>query len=110
VFQIPAKAIVEVSPALNTTPPTYLAYIEWFSTLSGIPDPKHRMFRVSRSMRDGRRHAAVIPVDLVVCSVHLFPWFGPLVPKEWNSFTVLEECQAFYINPFTDVSSYLTFA
>jgi len=34
---------------------------------------------------------------LIVSSVHLFPWVGPLIPREWNSFTVLEQCQVFYI-------------
>ena len=28
---------------------------------------------------------------------------------EWNSFTVLDQCQVFYVNPFTDVRSYIGF-
>jgi hypothetical protein len=89
--------------------PTHLAYIEWFTPLAATPDPKHQMFRVSRSIERGRLCTEIIPVDLIVCSVHLFPRFGPQIPEEWNSFTVLDQCQTFYANPFTDLHSYLTF-
>ena len=98
-----------MSPALDTTPPTYLAYIEWFSALSARPDPKHLMYRISRSTTDGCRSAEVIAVDSIVCSVHLIPRFGPSTPQDWNSFTVLDQCHTFYVNPFTDRYSYLTF-
>ena len=61
-------------------------------------------------MQEGRRRATIIPLDAILCSVHLFPHFGPVTPRDWNSFTVLERCNSFYINPFTDLHNYLTFA
>ena len=51
----------------------------------------------------------MIAVESIIQSVHLIPQFGPIVPQEWNSFTVLEHCNTFYVNPFADVHSYLTF-
>ena len=108
-FRIPSKVVHEVAPSLDTVPPTYLVYVEWFSPLSAAPDPKHLMYRVSRPIENERRSAAIIPLDRIVCSVHLIPRFGPVTPPEWSSFTVLDQCQTFYVNPFTDRSSYLTF-
>jgi hypothetical protein len=61
-------------------------------------------------MQGGHRHATIIPVDTILCSVHLIPRFGPVIPPEWSSFTVLEQCSTFFINPFTDLYNYLTFA
>jgi hypothetical protein len=107
VFQIPSRVIPEV---LDTTPPKHLAYVEWFTHIPATPDPKHGMYRVSRLMVDGQRSASIIPLDLIMCSIHLIPRFGPAIPQEWNCFTVLEECNTFYVNMFADVHSYLTFA
>ena len=109
VFQIPNNKIDQVFPSPDTRPPLYLAYVEWFTPIPARPDPKHRMYKVSRSIQNGQRNAAIIPVESIVCSVHLLPRFGPARPQEWNTFTVLEECHSFYINPFTDMYSYLTF-
>jgi len=67
------------------------------------------MYRVSRLAVNGHRSASIIRVETIIRSVHLIPQFGPVMPQEWNSFTVLELCNSFYINPFADVHSYLTF-
>lgn len=74
-----------------------------------MPEPKHLMYKVSRMMSQGCRCADIIPVESILRSVHLIPRFGPVMPKEWNTFTVLDQCHTFYVNPFTDVRSYLTF-
>ena len=108
VFELPNRVIPEVFSTLDT-PPGHLAYVEWFTPLPRRPDPKHGMYRVSRVMENGRRSASVIPVESIIQSVHLIPQFGPVVPREWHSFTVLELCNSFYVNPFADVHSYLTF-
>ena len=73
-------------------------------------DTKHQLYRVSRQMCNGRRSASIIPVDMILHSVHLIPRFEPVMPKEWNSFTVLDQCQTFYVNPFCNIHSYLAFA
>jgi hypothetical protein len=61
-------------------------------------------------MQGGHRRATIIPVDTILCSVHLIPRFGSVKSPEWSSFTVLEQCSTFFVNPFTDLSNYLTFA
>jgi len=51
----------------------------------------------------------IISADLILRSIHLLPQFGHIVPHEWNSFMVSEQCKSFYINPFKDLDSYLKF-
>jgi len=108
VFELPDKAIPKVFGSLDT-PPKHLAYVEWFTPIPATPDPKHGMYRVSKLMENGCRSASVIRAETIIRSVHLVPQFGPVMPQGWNSFTVLKLCNTFYINPFADVHSYLTF-
>jgi hypothetical protein len=110
VFQIPDNKIDEVFLSPDISLPSHLAYIEWFTPIPARPEPKHQMYKVSRSLVNGRRNASIIPVDSIICSVHLFPRFGPDLPQDWNSFTVLDKSHSFYINPFADMYSYLMFA
>ena len=109
IFQIPHGAIHEVFPSPDITPPTHLAYVEWFSQLPVTPDPIHGMYKVSRLAPNRKRRASIIPVQSIMCSVHLFPQFSPNVPETWNPSTVLEYCHTFYVNPFVNRQSYLTF-
>ncbi|KAI9451738.1 hypothetical protein BJY52DRAFT_1154329 [Lactarius psammicola] len=101
VFQLPRSALSSIFLSSRPAPPADLAYVEWFSPLS-TPDESHGMYRVSRSYRNGRRLATIIPLAEVCRSVQLFPAFGPSVPQQWQSSTVLDECRTFYINPFLD--------
>ncbi|KAI9442877.1 hypothetical protein BJY52DRAFT_1206753 [Lactarius psammicola] len=107
IFQIPTQ--VTCSVFLNDNAPTYLAYTEWFSPLSQTPDGNHHMHKVSRLAVGGRRRASVIPVDSIIGSVHLIPRFGLATPRDWNSFLVLELCDTFYVNPFSNRDNYLRF-
>ena len=67
------------------------------------------MYKVSRLLHLGRRRAAIIPIESILSSVHLFPRLGPTVPRNWNSFSVLNQCNNFYVNPFSDRHMYLRF-
>ena len=109
VFEIPTKIVSEVFRSVDP-PPKHLAYIEWFTPIPATPDPKHGMYRVSRKIENGKRSASVIQVESIIRSIHLILHFGPVKPREWHSFTVLELCNTFYINPFSDVQNYLEFA
>lgn len=102
-----------VFPSSGITPehkPEHLAYVEWFSPIPASPGPNHLLYKVNRVLRHGRRHASIIPVTSILRSVHLFPVFGQHTPQAWNSFSVLELCNAFYINPFSDRDNYMVFS
>ncbi|KAH9170412.1 hypothetical protein EDB89DRAFT_1853464 [Lactarius sanguifluus] len=109
VFQLPARSICHLFPSLTTVLPTHLAYVEWFSPIPATPDANSLLYRVSRLTRNGRREASIIPVDSIFSSVHLFPRFGQQT-HAWNTFSALESCHSFYINPFSDRDMYLVFS
>ena len=109
VFRIPDKVIKLVFPSDDITPPNHLAYVEWFTPLPGTPDPVNRMYKVSRMFHDSARRASILPVDAIICSVHLFPRLSPNTPQDWVSSSILEHCQTFYVNPFRNRNSYLMF-
>jgi hypothetical protein len=56
--------------------------------------------------------ALMISVDTIVSSVHLFPRFvqNSSPPEDWNSFSILEHCHSFYINPLSDRDTFLLFS
>ena len=101
VFQLPNKIVPQVFPSQDATPPTHLAYVKWFSPIPTTPDSNSLLYKVSRLVQNGRRVASVISVDSILSSVHLLPRFGEDTPA-WNTFSVLELCHSFYINPFSD--------
>jgi len=57
----------------------------------------------------------VTPVELIPCSVHSFAQFGLVTPQasapqHWDTFSVLDHCHTFFVNPFSDRHNYLLFA
>ncbi|KAH9016036.1 hypothetical protein EDB85DRAFT_1875359 [Lactarius pseudohatsudake] len=105
VFQLPRKVIHQVFLSSDIALPTHLAYVEWFSPIPTTPD-SNDLYRVSRLTQNGRHLASIIPIDSLFSSVHLLPRFGPET-SEWNTFSVLELCRSFYINPFSNRDVFL---
>ncbi|KAF8320234.1 hypothetical protein F5887DRAFT_905168, partial [Amanita rubescens] len=106
VFSLKPKAIKQLFlPQINV--PQHLAYVEWFTPFRNQPEPHHLMYRVSHALRDGCRLASIIPVSKITHSVHLFPLFGPVAPREWTTDTVLEECQSFLLNSHSSREMFL---
>ncbi|TFK53168.1 hypothetical protein OE88DRAFT_1626862 [Heliocybe sulcata] len=105
VFSLPSAAAASL---FRRPPPEHLAYVEWFSPFTR-PDQNSGMYKVSRSIRGGVRLASVIPASQIMRSVHLLPKFGPVVPREWSSSTVLDSAPAFFVNPYLDRHSFTTF-
>jgi hypothetical protein len=110
VFQIPSKDIDNVFHPPDHALPSHLAYVKWFSPIPATPDSKHLMYKVSRIIQDGRQSMSIISVKTILASVHLLPRFGAIPrPGDLNTFTVLDQYDSFYINPFTSMYHYLTF-
>ncbi|KAJ7694726.1 hypothetical protein B0H14DRAFT_3100604 [Mycena olivaceomarginata] len=86
-------------------PAKHLAYVEWFSKFPNAPDPNHKMYKISRPVECT---TSIIPVSNIRRSVHLFPQFGPVAPREWTSENVLDLCTKFYVSPWSDRHAYVT--
>jgi hypothetical protein len=87
--------------------PEYLAYVQWFN-LSSNTKPDSLLYQAKRSIKDGDRLASIVALANIRRSVHLFPNFGQVVAEDWTSENVLEKCQSFYVNPFSDRHAYHT--
>jgi hypothetical protein len=87
--------------------PQHLAYVEWYSPLPNNPERNHLLYKVSPQKEpDGSHICSIIPVANIRRSVHLFPKFGPFAPQEWTSNNVLDLCNTFFLNDFTDRHMY----
>ncbi|RPD60944.1 hypothetical protein L226DRAFT_545471 [Lentinus tigrinus ALCF2SS1-7] len=106
IFQLPPEASQQYFP--NSVPPGHLAYIEWYTAFTQ-PDPVHGMYRISRS-RDRNRslRASVVEVRHIRRGCHLYPVSGAVIDRSWTSSTVLDECEHFWVSPFSDMHMYMS--
>ncbi|KAG2038103.1 hypothetical protein BDR03DRAFT_811641, partial [Suillus americanus] len=65
-----------------------LAYLEWFTSFSSMPDSWHGMYKISHFLCLGERVTSIIPVSNIAHSVHLLLKFGPVAPHHWTSNTI----------------------
>jgi hypothetical protein len=106
IFSIPLHVEKKLFPD-NQKPPKYLAYVEWFTPFNNSSQiATHLLHRVKRVVHNGERLASIIPLTKIHRSIHLFPSFGPVAPREWTSSNVLDLCPQFYVNTFTDRHAY----
>jgi hypothetical protein len=106
VFKIPPNANNNLFG--DRPPPDHLAYIEWFSNFPNAPDQNHGLYKISRAHYQGKWLSSIVEVSDICRSIHLFPHFGPAVPREWTSTTVLDQCSTFFVNSLSDRHCYLT--
>ncbi|KAF8268831.1 hypothetical protein EI94DRAFT_1682471 [Lactarius quietus] len=101
VFSIPQKFHTHLfSPLVQV--PLHLAYVQWYSPLTNR-DPNHGMFKICPQMEsDASWICSIIPVANIQRSIHLIPKFGPVVPTEWTSDSVLDCCDTFFVNDLSD--------
>ena len=102
VFILPSDALTRWFSHTGHVPPKYLAYVEWFTPFPTYPDQNHRLYKISKLQVHGEQQVSIIPVQLIRQSVHLFPKFGPVARDDWKSMNVLDLCNTFFTNPFSD--------
>ncbi|KZT66802.1 hypothetical protein DAEQUDRAFT_714317 [Daedalea quercina L-15889] len=108
VFKIPRDSLHDLLPDVaDQDLPSHLAYIEWFSPFTR-PDPNHGLYKVTRTLQGTQRLASIVEVQDIHRSCHLWPDFGPVVPRHWTSSNVLDCSTAFYVSPFSDRAAYQT--
>ncbi|KAF8511547.1 hypothetical protein JB92DRAFT_2813160 [Gautieria morchelliformis] len=61
-----------------------LAYIEWFRQIGEPNEPLH-MSPVSYATREGRHHAAIVPIHSILRSCHLTPKFSRQRNATWTA-------------------------
>lgn len=106
VFSLPARSL-SIMFIDGAEIPQHLAYVEWYSPLPDAPGLNHLLYKVSPLKEDdGTRVCSIIPLANIRRSVHLFPKFGPFAPQEWTSSNVLDLCNTFFVNDFTDMNMY----
>ena len=106
IFTLPPDALVHWFSQLGQKPAKYLAYVEWFTPFRPSPEGNHLLYKISKHRAHGEQQASIVPVELIRQSVHLLPKFGPVAPQEWKSSNVLDLCETFYVNTFSDRFSY----
>ncbi|VDC01269.1 unnamed protein product [Peniophora sp. CBMAI 1063] len=109
IFSLSEKAREKAFGANTASVPKHLAYIQWFTSFSRRGPEKHvDMYRVKRNIVDNEPLVSILPIDRIRRSVSLLPKYGPRIDPTWNSDNVLQKCQWFYVNSFSDKHAYLT--
>lgn len=101
IFTLPPESLTHWF-SRGRVPPKYLAYVEWFTPFPTSPDRNHLLYKISKLRVHGEQQVSIVPVQLIRQSVHLFPKFGPVAREDWKSTNVLDLCQTFFTNPFSD--------
>jgi hypothetical protein len=101
IFALPNIVKNELLPQ-TILPDDHFAYIEWFTPFQLASDLNHKMYKVSRMICHGQRVASIIPLSHIQGSIHLFPNFGWIAPRNWTNSNVLDLCSNFFVNSFTN--------
>lgn len=110
IFSIPEITRELLFPDDDTFP-EHLAFIEWFTEFRPLPEKNHHMYRVKRDIdRNGETLVSILPTDRIRRSAALTPRFGLTrhVDPTWTSANVLERCNDFLLNAFSDKHAYVT--
>ncbi|KAJ7059609.1 hypothetical protein C8F01DRAFT_1232034 [Mycena amicta] len=92
-------------PSHLGTYPHPLAYIEWYTPLSG-PDPVSGMYTTRPSTRNHHANTAVISLDRIVRSCHLVGQSRRTLDRRWTAYNVLDMATAFYVNPYIHLDTF----
>ena len=82
--------------------------MEWFSAFENNPLADHQFYQIERLFNGNDRLASIIPLSNISRSVHLIPKFDPINYRKWSSADVLDNCDTFYLNHFSDRSAFHT--
>ncbi|KAI1788267.1 hypothetical protein LXA43DRAFT_894956, partial [Ganoderma leucocontextum] len=106
IFKLPKTACRELFPDMIAPGP--LAYVDWFTDF-GRPNSVHGLYEVRPSYNaNGERLASIVEITKIRRSCHLFSVCHDEVPRGWTSTTVLDLCNKFWVNCYSDMHMYMT--
>jgi hypothetical protein len=112
IFTLPKQVETHLGPqpAPINWPKTPLVYIEWYSKLNTLADPKHGLMyqikKVFTTSNPVRVQGAILPLSHIRQSCMLFPVFPAVVSTQWTSTNVLDESTSFLVNNWLSKYSY----
>ncbi|TFK64692.1 hypothetical protein BDN72DRAFT_774279 [Pluteus cervinus] len=86
--------------------PIHLAYVDMFTKFGTVNDV-HSLYQIKRLVKDSEQVSRIVPISYLHRSVHLFPKFGPRADPSWTSSNVLDRCEHFFVNEFSDRNMYV---
>ncbi|VDB94448.1 unnamed protein product [Peniophora sp. CBMAI 1063] len=108
IFSLSEKARERVFGARAANIPTHLAYIEWFSSFKNRPEKDIDLYHIRREVIQQERLVSILPIERIRRSVSLFPRLGTAIDPFWTADNVLEVCEHFFVNCFSDKHAYVT--
>jgi len=117
IFSLPKQ--IETYTGIGSVPVQWpkapLAYVEWYSKLTGMAEPRHGMMyrikKITKNTLSARAQGDIIPLTNIRQSCMLFPLFPSppyQVSSEWSSINVLDLADTFFVNNWLSKYSYQT--
>ncbi|KAM5541077.1 hypothetical protein V8D89_005388 [Ganoderma adspersum] len=79
----------------------------WASPTQKRQDAHYDTVLIRKDLEHGQQtHASIIPITSILRSCHLIPVWGEHVDCHWTSSTVLDVCDDFFLNTFSDHDMY----
>jgi hypothetical protein len=92
--------VIFMLPSYLGSFPHPLVYLHWFTPIH-VWDNAVGMYRVGRSTRNRKPHAAIVSIEHILESCHLLPRFGSApIPHSWLNSRVLDMAPEFYLNKY----------
>ncbi|KAH9916112.1 uncharacterized protein BXZ73DRAFT_92536 [Epithele typhae] len=83
------------------------ALVEWFDPVMDTPDALTGMWVVRPEIHNNQRAMDIIPLDSIVRSCHLIPYFGTQrLRRNWKHYNTLHAFNHYYINCYIDYHTY----
>lgn len=110
IFRLPAMINRGLGPVPSPDcwPQGPLAYLELYSRLKSTSEKDHGMYAIRKVNvgYDSGPKGIVIPLSQIRQSCMLFPSFGRKIDSTWTSENVLDKCDSFFVNNWSNLYGY----
>ena len=106
-----AQLRIIFAPEKNYSGVPFFAYVQPFKIAPGTKNMAGsdiKMYKLVRDLRnDHTRKGLIVPLANIWRPVELIPKFGKMCNKDWTCDTAVESSKEFYLNCFSDKSTYI---